>query len=81
MWWRLSVLAAATAALLVILFTPMPVSVRLKLPPSVGPAAKSEVVSTPAWIYPAASGILVIVVLLGAGLIARRIVRRHRKAA
>jgi len=86
MWWKLGGLAAATGAILILLFVPTPftptTSVRIKvdLPPGMQNVSGAQVLSsveTAAWIF---EFIIVAAILAIAGWIAWRIVRHHRKA-
>ncbi len=78
MWWRLGVLGAATAALLVLFFAPIAdVHIKVDLPPTAAPTSGTQVYVASAaqlWI----TGAIVVAIVLGvAGWIAWRIVRRH----
>jgi hypothetical protein len=83
MWWRLGILGAVTASLLILLFAPIAtVSVTVDLPPlppashAIPSAGQVETVSSVVILIAEAG--LVVVILAVATWIGWRIVRRHR---
>jgi len=88
MRWKLAILIAVTGALLFVVIAPLTsMSVHVALPPADHPMTADEAqrsargARTAAWgIVWFAEAAMITVVLGGAGLIARRIIRRGRKA-
>ncbi|MEH0195500.1 hypothetical protein V7S57_07150 [Caulobacter sp. CCNWLY153] len=81
MWWRLALIGGVTAIVLAVLAPMCPVRIEILAPPDMGYADSADPVGEAAqWIFwwlPTAFGLSVVVV---AGLLARWIVRKHRKA-
>jgi len=85
MWWKLGLLAAATAALLFCLLAPVAtVTVKVDLPPAASghaatvlPSQVSSVVGAAIWLTGAGT---VAIVLAAAGILGWLIVRNHRRS-
>jgi hypothetical protein len=81
MWGKLAVLGAAVVVVLFLLFAPLgTMTIRVDLPPAAAPAAgqQGKPVNVDTGAMTKVVGIVIVLaVVTAAGLIARRIVRRH----
>jgi len=81
MWWRLTILGLITAALIAVLFIPLPattVAISVDLPPDVKVSDAQFHAATQNVLF-GANLIMPLMILGVAAWLARRIVRKHRK--